>query len=64
MTDLELNIRLRRFIMLSFIKKLFAKKSAPAAPYKVEAPATPKKAAKKPSVKKATTRKPKATPQA
>lgn len=67
MTHLGLNIRLRRFTMLSFIKKLFAKKPAPvAAPYKVEAPAKPAKkaAAKKPSVKKASTRKPKATPQA
>jgi hypothetical protein len=53
--------------MLEFFKKLFG--SAPAetpAPYKVEAPATvvenapaPKKAAKKPAVKKATARKPK-----
>jgi len=53
--------------MLEFFKKLFG--SAPAetpAPYKVEAPApvvenapAPKKAAKKPAVKKATARKPK-----
>ena len=56
--------------MLNFIKKLFgAKPTETAAPYKVEAPAsapaaevaTPK--AKKPTVKKATTRKPK-TPKA
>ena len=50
--------------MLEFFKKLFASKSAePTAPYKVEAPvATPavKKTAKKPAVKKATTRKPRA----
>jgi hypothetical protein len=50
--------------MLSFLKKIFG--STPAettAPYKVEAPvATPavKKTAKKPAVKKATTRKPQA----
>jgi hypothetical protein len=50
--------------MLEFFKKLFSAKTAKtAAPYKVEAPtATPavKKTAKKPAVKKATTRKPKA----
>jgi len=54
--------------MLEFFKKLFgAKPTATPAPYKVEAPApvagnapAPKKAAKKPAVKKATTRKPRA----
>ena len=53
--------------MLNFIKKLFGAKTAETpAPYKVEAPklaeavATEKPKAKKPSVKKATTRKPKA----
>jgi hypothetical protein len=54
--------------MLEFFKKLFSSKSEEtAAPYKVEAPApvveatpAPKKAAKKPAAKKATTRKPKA----
>ena len=52
--------------MLEFFKKLFGSKSVEAtAPYKVEAPVAkatpaPKKVAKKPAVKKATTRKPKA----
>lgn len=49
--------------MLEFFKKLFGSKAAETtAPYKVEAPvATPavKKTAKKPAVKKTTTRKPK-----
>jgi hypothetical protein len=57
--------------MLSFLKKIFAAKTAEAspAPYKVETPATAvappavKKAVKKPAVKKATTRKPR-TPKA
>jgi hypothetical protein len=45
--------------MLSFLKKIFcaAEPTETPAPYKVEAPA-PKKAAKKPAVKKATARKP------
>jgi hypothetical protein len=50
--------------MLEFFKKLFSSKSAETtAPYKVEAPITPavKKTAKKPAVKKATTRKPRTT---
>jgi hypothetical protein len=59
---------IRRIIMLEFFKKLFGGKSVEAtAPYKVEAPApiakatpAPKKVAKKPAVKKTTTRKPKA----
>lgn len=53
--------------MLSFIKELFGKlfgdsKPAAPAPYKVEAPAATAKPAKKPTVKKATTkpRKPRA----
>ena len=51
--------------MLKFITNLFSKKpKAPTAPtpYKVEAPAVvpAKKVAKKPTVKKATTRKPRA----
>lgn len=54
--------------MLGFIKKLFGAKPAAPAPYKVETPApvvvdpvpTAKKPAKKPAVKKATTRKPRA----
>ena len=52
--------------MLEFFKKLFgATPVKTTAPYKVETPAVkttpaPKKAAKKPVVKKATTRKPKA----
>ena len=49
--------------MLSFFKKLFGSKPAEVkAPYKVEAPKAEAKPAKKPTVKKATTkpRKPKA----
>ena len=54
--------------MLGFIKKLFGAKPAAPAPYKVETPTpvvvdpvpTAKKPAKKPAVKKATTRKPRA----
>jgi len=52
--------------MLGLIKKLFgAKPVETSAPYKVEAPVVetkpaPKKAEKKPAVKKATTRKPRA----
>ena len=44
--------------MLSFLKKIFgaAEPEVTAAPYKVETPATP--AAKTPTVKKATTAKP------
>jgi len=56
--------------MLSFLKKIFAAKTAEVspAPYKVETPApvavpAVKKAVKKPAVKKATTRKPR-TPKA
>jgi hypothetical protein len=54
--------------MLEFFKKLFGTKPVETtAPYKVEVPATvtnvapaPKKVAKKPAVKKVTTRKPQA----
>ena len=52
--------------MLSFIKKLFGSKPAEAVPYKVEAPVdfpvpkAKKTVAKKQTVKKASTRKPKA----
>ena len=53
--------------MLEFLKKIFcaAETTEAPAPYKVETPApvaesAPKKVAKKPAVKKATTRKPKA----
>jgi len=52
--------------MLNFIKKIFGSKPAEVkVPYKVEASATPKaekatSAAKKPTVKKATARKPRA----
>jgi hypothetical protein len=55
--------------MLSFLKKIFgaADPEVTPAPYKVESPApvakatpAPKKVAKKPAVKKTTTRKPKA----
>jgi hypothetical protein len=54
--------------MLSFLKKIFAAKTAEVspAPYKVETPAAApavKKAVNKPAVKKATTRKPR-TPKA
>jgi hypothetical protein len=51
----------RRFIMLSFLKKIFgaAEPEVTAAPYKVETPATPAaKPVKTPTVKKATTAKP------
>jgi hypothetical protein len=51
--------------MLSFLKKIFgaAEPDVTPVPYKVEAPVAVKKTAKKPAVKKATTRKPK-TPKA
>jgi hypothetical protein len=65
----ELNIFTRRFIMLSFLKKIFGAKpadTATPAPYKVEAPAapvvteTPAAPAPKPAAKKATPAKPRA----